>query len=85
MPGKMNLSAEGFVESNTTCWPLFSCLSADHLLTICEVALSPMGRVIFFSRHPIMLSMAVETMVYILELKGWSSVSILPLRYVSYG
>lgn len=33
-----------------------------------------MGRVIFFSRHPIMLSMAVETLTYILELKGWSTV-----------
>lgn len=33
-----------------------------------------MGRVIFFSRHNIMLSMAVETFTYILELKGWSGV-----------
>lgn len=37
MPGKMDIVNEGFVEANNTCWPLFSCLSADNLLTICEV------------------------------------------------
>ena len=36
-------------------WPLFKCLNIDNILSVCEIALAPTGRVLFFSRHPAML------------------------------
>jgi hypothetical protein len=89
-PGLMDLSRESHVETNVTVWPIFSALSADNLLTICEHALAPLGRVVFVSQYPILLSsalvlscaflrshglpVATETVRYILELRGWTYV-----------
>lgn len=33
-----------------------------------------MGRVVFFSRYPVLLNMAVETFRYLLEMRGWQGV-----------
>lgn len=43
---------------NFTMWPLFKCLNVDNILTICEIALAPTGRVLFFSRHAAMLGVS---------------------------
>ncbi|KAH8927466.1 hypothetical protein BT69DRAFT_1330378 [Atractiella rhizophila] len=63
-----------FVNVDFQMWPLFKALSAENILTICEIALSPLGKVIFFCRHPIMLNIAVETFRYLLEMRGWSGI-----------
>ena len=56
-------------------WPLFKTLSLDNILTICEIALAPNGRVLFMSRHPALLGLAVETIKYFVELRGWQGVA----------
>lgn len=58
-----------------TMWPLFKTLSVDNILTICEHALAPSGRVLFYSRHPALLGLAVETIRYLVEMRGWKGVS----------
>ena len=58
-----------------TMWPLFKTLSIDNILTICEHAIAPCGRVLFYSRHPALLGLAVETIKYLVEMRGWKGVS----------
>lgn len=41
------------------------------VLTVAEVALSPLGRVVFLSSHSIMLGIAVAAFQMILEKRGW--------------
>jgi hypothetical protein len=64
----------------------------NMILTICEVhprtfiftlshfrpqiALAPTGRVIFFSRHPAMLGIAVSTIKYLVKLRGWNGIAL---------
>lgn len=74
-PGGLDFG-RGLVDVNFTMWPLFKCLNIDNILTICEIALSPTGRVLFFSRHPAMLGIAVMTIKYLVELRGWSGVAL---------
>ncbi|ORY73405.1 hypothetical protein BCR35DRAFT_354095 [Leucosporidium creatinivorum] len=74
MPGKMDWSV-GAEEVNFAMWPVFKALHADNLLTIAEIALSPLGRVLFVSRHSIMLGLAVSTFQHILELRGWRGIT----------
>ncbi|GAA5832149.1 hypothetical protein JCM11251_004256 [Rhodosporidiobolus azoricus] len=52
-------------------WPIFQALHADNLLTIAELALAPLGRIVFLSRHQLMLSLATLTFQAILEPRGW--------------
>ncbi|KDN50242.1 hypothetical protein RSAG8_01578, partial [Rhizoctonia solani AG-8 WAC10335] len=59
-----------------TMWPLFRCLNLDNILTICEIALSPTGRILFLSRHPTMLGIAVSTIRYLVEMRGWSGIAL---------
>lgn len=40
------------------------------------MALAPTGRVIFFSRHPAMLGIAVGTIKYLAELRGWNGIAL---------
>lgn len=47
---------------------------ANNLLTIAEVALSPLGRVVFISKHSLMLGLATSVFQFILELRGWRGV-----------
>ncbi|KAJ7169903.1 DENN domain-containing protein [Mycena filopes] len=73
-PGGLDFG-RGLVDINFTMWPLFKCLNIDNILTICEIALAPTGRVIFFSRHPAMLGIAVKTIQYLVELRGWNGLA----------
>ncbi|THH21551.1 hypothetical protein EW146_g15 [Bondarzewia mesenterica] len=74
-PGGLDFG-RGLVDINFTMWPLFKALNLDHILTICEIALAPTGRVLFFSRHPAMLGIAVSTIKYLVELRGWSGIAL---------
>ncbi|KAI0639419.1 AEX-3 domain-containing protein [Trametes polyzona] len=74
-PGGLDFG-RGLVDVNFTMWPLFKCLNIDNILTICEIALAPTGRVLFFSRHPAMLGIAVMTVKYLVELRGWNGVAL---------
>jgi hypothetical protein len=75
MPGGLDFG-KGLVDVNFQMWPLFCCLSLDNILTCCEIALSPTGRVLFISRHPAMLGIAVSTIKYLVELRGWNGISL---------
>ncbi|KAH7911212.1 AEX-3 domain-containing protein, partial [Hygrophoropsis aurantiaca] len=74
-PGGLDFG-RGLVDINFTMWPLFKCLNIDNILTACEIALAPTGRVLFYSRHPAMLGIAVSTIKYLVELRGWSGIAL---------
>ncbi|KAH9004017.1 hypothetical protein EDB86DRAFT_2886260 [Lactarius hatsudake] len=74
-PGGLDFG-RGLVDINFTMWPLFKALNIDNILTICELALAPTGRVLFFSRYPSMLGIAVSTIKYLVELRGWNGVAL---------
>ncbi|KAI0047828.1 hypothetical protein FA95DRAFT_1540779 [Auriscalpium vulgare] len=74
-PGGLDFG-RGLVDINFTMWPLFKALNIDNILTICEIALSPTGRILFFSRHPAMLGIAVSTIKYLVELRGWNGIAL---------
>ncbi|KAF6766037.1 AEX-3 domain-containing protein [Ephemerocybe angulata] len=74
-PGGLDFG-RGLVDINFTMWPLFKCLNIDNILTICEIALSPTGKVLFFSRYPAMLGIAVNTIKYLVELRGWNGIAL---------
>lgn len=74
-PGGLDFG-RGLVDINFTMWPLFKCLNIDNILTICEIALAPTGRILFYSRHPAMLGIAVCTIKYLVELRGWSGIAL---------
>ena len=75
MPGGLDFG-KGLLDVNFQMWPLFTCMSLDNILTICEIALSPTGRVLFVSKHPAMLGVAVSTIKYLVELRGWSGITL---------
>ncbi|KAF8642379.1 hypothetical protein AX16_009647 [Volvariella volvacea WC 439] len=74
-PGGLDFG-RGLVDINFTMWPLFKCLNIDNILTICEIALAPTGRILFFSRYPAMLGIAVNTIKYLVELRGWNGIAL---------
>ncbi|KXN90020.1 hypothetical protein AN958_05025 [Leucoagaricus sp. SymC.cos] len=74
-PGGLDFG-RGLVDINFTMWPLFKCLNIDNILTICEIALAPTGRILFFSRYPAMLGIAVNTIKYLVELRGWDGIAL---------
>ncbi|KAL5535522.1 hypothetical protein ACEPAF_3616 [Sanghuangporus sanghuang] len=74
-PGGLDFG-RGLVDINFTMWPLFKCLNIDNILTICEIALAPTGRILFFTRHPAMLGIAVATIKYLVELRGWNGIAL---------
>ncbi|EPQ60637.1 hypothetical protein GLOTRDRAFT_68450 [Gloeophyllum trabeum ATCC 11539] len=74
-PGGLDFG-KGLVDINFTMWPLFKALNVDNILTICEIALAPTGRVLFVSRHPAMLGIAVSTIKYLVELRGWNGIAL---------
>ncbi|KAF8274091.1 hypothetical protein EI94DRAFT_1768939 [Lactarius quietus] len=67
-PGGLDFG-RGLVDINFTMWPLFKALNIDNILTICEIALAPTGRILFFSRFPSMLG-------YLVELRGWNGIAL---------
>lgn len=71
LPGKNDLSNGGLEQINFTIWPLFKCLSMSHIISIYEIGLSPMGRILFFSNYPAILNIAVQSFKLLLELRGW--------------
>ena len=75
MPGGLDFG-KGLLDVNFQMWPLFTCLSLENILTICEIALSPTGRILFVSKHPAMLGVAVSTIKYLVELRGWSGITL---------
>lgn len=75
MPGALDFD-KGTIKVDFQLWPIFQALDVDHIMTIVEVALSNSGRVIFCSRHPAMLGAAVETLKYIVELRGWNGIAL---------
>ncbi|TFK77102.1 hypothetical protein BDN72DRAFT_909497 [Pluteus cervinus] len=74
-PGGLDFG-RGLVDINFTMWPLFKCLNIDNIMTICEIALAPTGRILFFSRYPAMLGIAVSTVKYLVELRGWNGIAL---------
>ncbi|KAF8516154.1 DENN domain-containing protein [Hysterangium stoloniferum] len=74
-PGGLDFG-KGLLDVNFQMYPLFQCLALDNILTICEIALSPTGRVLFLSRHPQMLGIAVSTIKYLVELRGWNGIAL---------
>ncbi|EST05323.1 DENN domain protein [Kalmanozyma brasiliensis GHG001] len=73
-PGAIDWNA-GLLGIDFSMWPLFKTLSLDNVLTICEIALAPAGRILFMSRHPALMGTAVETIKYLVELCGWKGVA----------
>lgn len=74
-PGALEWGS-GQIAVNLTMWPLFKTLSIDNILTICEVALAPNGRVLFMSRYPALLGLAVETVTHLVEMCGWKGTAL---------
>lgn len=74
-PGGLDFG-RGLVDINFTMWPLFKALNIDNILTCCEIALAPTGRILFYSRHPAMLGTAVSTVKYLVELRGWNGIAL---------
>ncbi|CEH17063.1 Calmodulin-binding protein CRAG, contains DENN domain [Ceraceosorus bombacis] len=65
----------GLIGIDFTFWPVFKTLSLDNILSICEIALSPNGRILFHSRHPALLGLSVEAIKHLVELRGWRGVA----------
>nr|XP_031858204.1 uncharacterized protein CI109_006347 [Kwoniella shandongensis]KAA5525276.1 hypothetical protein CI109_006347 [Kwoniella shandongensis] len=76
MPGGLMDFERGLMKVDFQLWPLFQAVDLDHILTCAEVALSNSGRIIFCSKHPAMLNIAVSTLKYIVELRGWNGIAL---------
>ncbi|ODO08610.1 hypothetical protein L198_00341 [Cryptococcus wingfieldii CBS 7118] len=76
MPGGLIDFDKGLVKVDFQIWPLFQALDLDHILTCAEVALSNSGRIIFCSKHPAMLNIAVSSLKYLVELRGWNGITV---------
>ncbi|WWC59598.1 uncharacterized protein I303_102156 [Kwoniella dejecticola CBS 10117] len=76
MPGGLMDFDKGLMKVDFQLWPLFQAVELDHIITAAEVALSNSGRVIFCSKHPAMLNVAVSTLKYVVELRGWDGISM---------
>ncbi|KAI5480077.1 hypothetical protein MNV49_002042 [Pseudohyphozyma bogoriensis] len=68
IPGGFDFSLGASRDHDIPFWPLFRALDADNPA---EVALSPLGRVLLISAHPVMLGIAAEAFRVILERQGW--------------
>ncbi|CAD0098990.1 unnamed protein product [Aureobasidium mustum] len=67
-------SPTGF--QNFAMWPLFSCLSIPNIVGVVEAAISPTRRIIFVSHYPAMLTMAAETIRYLVRVYEWSGLYV---------
>ncbi|WWC86768.1 uncharacterized protein L201_001647 [Kwoniella dendrophila CBS 6074] len=74
MPGGLMDFEKGLMKIDFQLWPLFQAVDIDHILSAAEVALSNSGRIIFCSKHPAMLNVAVSTLKYVVELRGWDGI-----------
>ena len=91
MPGAIDYD-RGLVKVDFQFWPFFQALDVDHILTCVEVgppvhavcnqltgvqvALSHSGRIVFCSKYPSMLNIAVSSLKYIVELRGWNGIAL---------
>jgi hypothetical protein len=67
-------SPTGF--QNFAMWPLFSCLSIPNIIGVLEAAVSPTRRIIFISHYPAMLTVATETVRYMVRVYEWSGLYV---------
>jgi hypothetical protein len=67
-------SPTGF--QNFAMWPLFSCLSIPNIVGVTEAAISPTRRIIFVSHYPAMLTVAAETIRYMVRVYEWSGLYV---------
>lgn len=67
-------SPTGF--QNFSMWPLFTCLSVPNIVGVIEAALSPTRRIIFSSHYPAMLTIAAETVRYLVRVYEWSGLYV---------
>ncbi|GAA6001867.1 hypothetical protein JCM10207_002357 [Rhodosporidiobolus poonsookiae] len=74
MPGEIDWTTGAPLQHDFPVWPVFRALHADNLLTIAELALAPLGRIIFISRNSLMLGIATLTFQTILETRGWRGI-----------
>ncbi|GAA6063842.1 hypothetical protein JCM10212_003589 [Sporobolomyces blumeae] len=81
VPGSLDWSTGCRLHHDFPTWPLFQCLHSDNVITTAELALAPLGRVLFVSQHPIMLSIATATFQLVLEKRGWRGL-VLPAVHV---
>lgn len=82
LPGALDFD-KGTIKVDFQLWPLFQALDIDHIMICVDVALTNSGRIIFCSRHPAMLGTAVETLKYIVELRGWDGLALPNIHAVS--
>lgn len=61
---------------NFAMWPLFSCLSIPNIIGVLEAAVSPTRRIIFVSHYPAMLTVATETVRYMVRVYEWSGLYV---------
>lgn len=83
MPGAVDFE-KGIVKVDYQLWPFFQAIDLDHILVCIEVAMSQTGRVIFTSRHTHMLSVVVNTLRYILDMRGWDGITIPMIHAVGH-
>ncbi|GME23017.1 putative denn domain-containing protein [Neofusicoccum parvum] len=67
-------SPTGF--QNFAMWPLFTCLSIPNIVGVVEAAVSPTRRIIFVSHYPAMLTVAAETIRYLVRVYEWSGLYV---------
>ncbi|KAK5107877.1 hypothetical protein LTR62_000587 [Meristemomyces frigidus] len=67
-------SPTGF--QNFAMWPLFCCLSIPNIVGVLEAAVSPTRRLIFISHYPAMLTVAAETVRYMVRVYEWSGLYV---------
>jgi hypothetical protein len=61
---------------NFAMWPLFSCLSIPNIVGILEAAVSPTRRIVFISHYPAMLTVATETVRFMVRVYEWSGLYV---------
>ena len=67
-------SPTGF--QNFSIWPLFTCLSIPNIVGVLEAAVSPTRRIIFISHYPAMLTVASESIRFLVRVYEWSGLYV---------
>lgn len=67
-------SPSGF--QNFAMWPLFCCLSIPNIVGVLEAAVSPTRRIILISHYPAMLTVAAETVRFMVRVYEWSGLYV---------
>jgi hypothetical protein len=57
-------------------WPLFCCLAIPNIVGVLEAAISPTRRIIFISHYPAMLTVAAETIRFMVRVYEWSGLYV---------